>query len=247
MRQPGQCHLADGGRLAFGDLGDEADEGEVRLSAARSNRGSVARMSPSPNWLSAPRPRMGWCIRACRLDDFFALLGMGSVVGASWVVGCIAGRLPAGGDRERIDRVTRRAADLGWLPRWSRAAYHFEQKPTILEFPKLIWAFSGRSALLFAALSVMAVISVIRIFVPRLENEDRRPGVALLIALLSTLLMTFAISFAKPLWLPRYLIICLPSLLLFCASSLRGVRWRFLGPSYGAHSRFDGCIGAADN
>ena len=76
----------------------------------------------------------------------------------------------------------------------------------------------------------MAVISVIRIFVLRLENEDRRPGVALLIALLSTLLMTFAISFAKPLWLPRYLIICLPSLLLFCASSLRGVRWRFLGP-----------------
>ena len=102
--------------------------------------------------------------------------------------------------------------------------------------------------MLFAALSVMAVISVIRIFVPRLENEDRRPGVALLIALLSTLLMTFAISFAKPLWLPRYLIICLPSLLLILRKL---TAWSTLAlPSSacdGAHSRFNGCIGAADN
>ena len=64
---------------------------------------------------------------------FFALLGMGSVVGAP------AGRLhrrsrPAGGDRERIDRVTRRAAHLGGY-RGGQGGLSFLDKPTISEFP----------------------------------------------------------------------------------------------------------------
>jgi mannosyltransferase len=110
------------------------------------------------------------------------------------------------------------AGPIRWIPR-----------PGLFELGRFAIYFANGFAVVYGLAAIVTLIPVQKNILARRQSWEGWRAQFLFVWLLFPILLTVALSFARPVFLPRYMIFCLPALLILTAAGLISIRPAWLG------------------
>lgn len=185
-------------------------------------------------FLREPTRRHGAAYALCSIlavyAHFYALL----LIAAHWLA--LRWRSKSEDDdqsRNCVERQMQRAwiaIGLGALPllifvaKTGAGPIRWIHRPGLLDLAMFSVYFTAGRPLIYFAACLLALLPLQRNFFERSQNWETFRVQFLLIWLFFPIVLTLLLSFARPLFLPRYMIFCIPALVLLVAAGLTRIR-----------------------
>jgi len=97
-------------------------------------------------------------------------------------------------------------------------------RPGLRDLWHFISDFTNGLPLIYAVACILAFVPMRNRLLSRAANEEAWRARFLLVWLLFPILVTVVLSFARPVFLPRYMVFCIPALLILAAAGLASIR-----------------------